>query len=142
MVKVNRKSTLEITEYTPKTLQSIHIYLKKAKNPQYVFYNHLFFALGIILIFCCLFLDRIYRLLKVKPDWLRNTTTEFERKKYRTRRENKNPCKLSCKARNMPPKGHTKNRPFVLCKISKDMIKHTLYLIVESSEQVGFYSNG
>ena len=44
--------------------------------------------------------------------------------------------------RNKPPKFHTKNKPFVSCTISKDWICHILSSWVESSEQVGFDSNG
>ena len=43
------------------------------------------------------------------------------------------------KARNNPPKGHTKNRPFVFCTISKARIWHILSSRVESPEQVVFY---
>ena len=49
--------------------------------------------------------------------------------------------KISWKAINKPPKGHTKNRPFVFCTISKDGICHIISSILESSEQVRFDSD-
>ena len=39
------------------------------------------------------------------------------------------------------PKGHTKNRPFVFCIISKDRIYHIISSIVEFSEQFLFDSD-
>ena len=81
-------------------------------KPPYGFCAHLFFVSTIILIFGGLFLHRLYRLLKVKINCLRVSTTEFDRKKFRTRRYNPNPINLSWKARKNPPKGKTKNRPF------------------------------
>ena len=67
---------------------------------------------------------------------------EFERKKCRTGRDNSSSSKPSCKARNKSPKGHTKNRLFVFFTIPKDIIFHILSSRVESSEKVGFNSDG
>ena len=60
-------------------------------------------------------------LLKFNPKWIRVPTTDFERQKCRTRRENLNPIKTSWKPGKKTPKGHIKNRPFVFYVISKDM---------------------
>ena len=57
-------------------------------------------------------------------------------------RQNPNSIKPSQKARNKPPKDHTKYRPFVLCKISKDGVFRILYSRLESPEQVGFNYDG
>ena len=54
--------------------------LQKLKNPPYGFCNHLFFFSAIILIFGGLFLHRIYRLITVKLNWLRVTTTDLVKK--------------------------------------------------------------
>ena len=64
-----------------------------------------------------IFLHRLYRLLKAELNWIRVPTTEFSRKKYRTRKADPNSSHLSCKTRKNPTKGHTKNRTFVFCKI-------------------------
>ena len=72
---------------------------------------------------------------------IRVTTTDFERQKFRTRRDNKNSGKISWKARKKPPKGHTKNIPFFFCTISKDGKYHILSSRVKSSEKVGFDSD-
>ena len=69
-------------------------------------------------------------------------TTDFAIQKCRTRRENPNSSHLSWKERNNPPKGHTKNRPFVFCTISKDGVFHILSSRVNYSEQVVFYFDG
>ena len=69
-------------------------------------------------------------------------TSDFARQKIRTRRENSNSSKPSWKAINEPPKGLTKNRPFVFCTIPKYRIFHILSSRVQSSEQVGFDSYG
>ena len=50
--------------------------------------------------------------------------------------------KPSWKSRNKPPKTHTKNIPFVYSTISNNKICQILYSIVESSEQILFYSDG
>ena len=100
--------------HTPKTFQAIHIYFTILKKPTDLFFTHLFFASAIILIFGGLFLHSLSRILKVKPNLLRVPETEFAREKIRTRRDNPNSSKISWKAIKNPPKGHTKNRPFVL----------------------------
>ena len=73
---------------------------------------------------------------------MRVTTTDFARQKCRTRRDNPKPDKPSWKARNKPPKGHTKNIPLVYCKFSKDGVFHILSSRVEYSERIGLYSDG
>ena len=107
---------------TPKTFQAIHIHFEKVKKPTYEFCTHLFFASEMILIFGGLFLYRLSRILKLKLNWIRVTTNELARERLRTRRENTNSSNISWKARKKPPKGHTKNRPFVFCTVSKDRI--------------------
>ena len=134
------------------TKSSCHTYLKnskpyifilqKVKKPPDGFLTHIFFASAIILIFGGLFLHSLSRKLKVNLNWLRVPTTEFSKQKCITRRDNPKSIKIIWKARKKPPKGHTKNKPFVLCTISKDRIFHILFSIVEYSEQVGFDSNG
>ena len=100
------------------------------KKPTDGFCTHIFFASEIIIIFGGLFLHRLSRILKV---WV--AKTDFERQKWITKRWNPNSIKLSWKAKKRPPKVHTKNRPFVLCTISKDGICHILSSRVESSEK-------
>ena len=85
--------------------------------PPQGFFIRLLFSSTITLIFIGWFLHSLFRLINVKIDWLRVPTTDFSRQKIRTRSENPNLSKPSCKARKKPPKGHTKNRPFVLCII-------------------------
>ena len=126
--------------HTPKIFQGIHIYFTKVKKPLEGFFNNLFFTSEIILIFGG-FLPTIYGVIIFNFNWIRVTTTYSARQKFRTRRENKNSSKLGWKSRNNPPKGHTRNRPFVFYAISKDKICHLLSLRVESSEQVGFDSD-
>ena len=82
--------------------------LQKLKNPPYGFCTPLFFASAIILIFGGLLLHRLSRILKFKINWLRVPITDYARKKFRTRRDNPNPSKLSWKKRKKPPKGHIK----------------------------------
>ena len=74
-------------EHTFKTFQIIHINFTKVKNPPDGFCAHLIFALAIILIFRGLFLHTLYRLIKSKLNWLRVSTTDFERQIFRTRRQ-------------------------------------------------------
>ena len=112
------------------------------KKPPYVFCTHILFASAIILIFGSLFLHSISKPLKFNPNWLRATTTYFARKKFRSRRDNPNSIKLSCKSIKKPLKVHTKNRTFLFCKISKDRIFHILSSRVKSSDQVIFDSDG
>ena len=101
--------------------------LQITKKPPDGFFTHLLFASTIILIFGGLFSHRISRLIKVNINCLSVPTTESERQKIRTRRENPKPSKPRLKARNKSPKGHTKNRLFVFLKFSKDKICHILY---------------
>ena len=70
------------------------------------------------------------------------TTTYFARLKCRTIRENKDSSKPSWNAINNPPKGHTRNRSYVFCALSKYFICHIISSKVESSEQILFYSDG
>ena len=105
-------------------------------------FTHIFFDSTIILIFEGLFLHRLSRILKVNLNWLRVPTTDFARQKFRTRRDNKSSSNPSWKARKKTSKEHTKNRPFGFCIISKDRICNILSSRVESSEQVGFESDG
>ena len=116
--------------------------LQKLKMPPDGFSTHLFFASAIILIFGGLFLHRLSRLLKYNPNLVRVPTTDFARKKCRTRRYNPKSIRPSWKARNKPPKVRTKNRPFVYCTISKDRACQILSSRVEPSEQIGFDSDG
>ena len=80
--------------------------------------------------------------MKVKLNWLRVPATYFLKQKCRTRGKNPSSSDLMWKARKNPPKSHTKNRPFVLCKISKDRMCHIISSRLESSEKVGFGSDG
>ena len=113
-----------VTEILPKRSYHTHLkyskpcrfILQKLKNPPDGFFTHLFFASAIILIFCGLFLYRLYRLLKSHPNLIRVPKTDSARKKCRTRTSNPNSSNPSWKARKNPPKGHTKNRPFFLKK--------------------------
>ena len=128
--------------HTPKNSNPYIFILQKVKKPPDGFFTHIFFALSIILIFGGSFFHRISRILKVNINWIRVPTTYSLRQKFRTRRYNTNSSNSSCKARKNPPKDHTKKRPFVFCKISKDRIFHILSSRVESSEKVGFESGG
>ena len=65
--------------HAPKTSQAVHIYFTKMKKPPYGFCNHLFFASEINIIFGGLFLHSLYRLLKVKINFLRVPTNYFTR---------------------------------------------------------------
>ena len=120
--------------HTPKKFQSIHIYFTKVKKPPDGLCIHLLFASAIILIFSGIILHSLSRILKVNIKLLRVPTTEFSRQKCITRRDNPNSSKRSWKAKNNPPKGHIKNRPFVFCKIPKDGICHMLSSRVKYSE--------
>ena len=86
--------------------------LKTVNKPPDVFCTHILFASSIILIFGGLFSHRLYRILKVKSNFLRVPTTDFSRRKIRTRRDNPNSSNPRWKARNKPPKIHTKNTHF------------------------------
>ena len=90
--------------------------LQKVKNLPDGLCTHLFFASSIILIFGDIFLHRLSRIIKVKIKWIRLPTTDFVRQKFITRRDNPNSSKPSLRARKKPPKGHTKNRLFLLQK--------------------------
>ena len=116
--------------------------LQKVKKPPDEFFTNILFASEIILIFGGLFLHRLSRILKFKLKCLRMPKNDFSGQKFRTRRENPNSSKPSWRSRNQPLQGHTNNRPFVFCKISKDRICHILSSRVESSEQVVFDSDG
>ena len=118
------------------------IILQKVKKPPDGFYTCIFFASAIILIFGGLFLHRLSRLLEVDIKWIRFLPTYFVWQHCRNRRENTNWGNPSWNARKRTPKGHTKDRPFCFYKMSKGGICHILYSIVESSEQVVFYSDG
>ena len=108
------------------------------KKPPYGFCTHLLFASATMLIFGGIFLHRIYSLIKVNIKWTSMKTADFARQKCITRRKNPNSRKSSWKTRQNTPKGQTKIRPFVFCRISKDWIFHTIYQILEYPEQVGF----
>ena len=129
-------------ERTPKTFQAIHVYFTKVKNPLNGFCTHIFFAQEIILIFGGLFWHIIYRLIKVKLKFPMVRTTDFSKQKCRTSRKNKNSSEPSWKKRKKTSEGHTKNRTFVLCTISKDGICQILSSRLESLEKIGFDSYG
>ena len=130
-----------ITEILPKSSCHTHLkhskpyifILQKVKKRSYGSLNRLFFYSAITLTFGGSFMHRGYRLLKVKLNWLRVQTNDFERQKIIINRENTNLSKPSWRTRNNPPKGHTKNRPFVLCTMSKDVICDILSSRVKSS---------
>ena len=128
--------------HTPKTFQSLHIYFIKVKNPPDGFCSRLLFASVVIIIFGGIFVHRLYRILKVQLKLIKVPTTDFERQKFSTRRENQNSSKPIQKARNKPPKGYTKNRLFVFSTISKYLIFYILSSRVESSEQIDFFPDG
>ena len=104
--------------------------LQKSKKPPGGLYNNLFFASETILIFGGLFLHRLSRLLKIKFNWIKVTKTELERQKLRTRRYNQNSSKPSWKARNNPPKCHTKIRYSFLHSFKGYDMPHTIFKIV------------
>ena len=119
----------------------MHIYFTKIKeSSRCILYSSIIFLSNHPNIWLG-FLHRTFRILKVNINWIRVPTTDFARQKWRTRRENTNSIKPSWRSRNKPPKGHTKNIPFVLRTISKDKICDILYSIVEPSEQVRFGYN-
>ena len=124
--------------HTPKTFQDVHIFLQKVKKPPDGFFNNIFFASAIILLFCGLFLHRLSRILKFKLKWVRAQKTDFSRQKFRNRRDNPNSSKPIWKARKKPLKDHNKNRIFVLCTISNYITCHILFSRLKSSEQVVF----
>ena len=128
--------------HTPKHSKMYTFILQLFKKPPDGFCTHPLFASSITLIFGGLFLHRISRILKAKLDWLKMPTIEFSRQKCVTKRENPNSSKLSWMEIKKPPKGHTKNIPFVFCTISKSRICHILSPRVEYSYQVGFDSDG
>ena len=114
--------------------------LQKLNKPSDILCTHIFFASEIILIFSGVFVHRISRILKVNLKWIRVTAIDFSRQKHITRGGNPKSEKPSWKARNEPPKCHTKNRPFVYCTISKDRICSILSSRVKSSDHILFYS--
>ena len=127
--------------HTPKTFQSIQLYLKKVKNPPDRFCASLFFDSSIVLILGGLFLHRLYRILKFNLNWLRVPTTDFSRQKIRTRRENPNSGKLIWKARKKPPKVHTKNRPFFSAQFQRIGYKVHSTMIFPGSRVSNFAGN-
>ena len=134
--------TQDIMAYTSETFQSVHIYSTKLKKTQYGFFTQFFFALTIIIIFCGLLLNRVSRLLIVNIKWLGVPIVDFSKKRCRNKRYNPKSSKPSCNARNTPPKGRNKNRPFSYYKFLKGRIFHILSSRVESSESIGFDSFG
>ena len=106
-----------IMAHTPKHFNPYTFILQKMKNSPDGFCTYLFFYSKIILIFGGLFLHRTSRVLAVNLKWSRVPSTDFSRRKYRTRRENPNSSKYSWKERKKPPKRHSKTRPFVFCTI-------------------------
>ena len=109
---------LKISWHTHLNYSKTYIFiLQKVKNPPDGFFFHIFFALSIILIFCGLFLHRLFSILKSNINWIRETTSDFSKQKFITRRENPSSINISCKLRKKPPKGHTKIDPLFSKKI-------------------------
>ena len=90
-------------EYSSEPFQAIHIHSTKSEETSIWIFIHLFFESATILIFSGIFLHRLYRIPKFKIKWIRVPTTEFSRKKQRTRRNKPNQLKpVGGKERSFP----------------------------------------
>ena len=110
---------LKISWNTRKTFHAIHIYfLKREEASKWILYSSLLCLSNNHNIWWYI-LHRLSRLIKIGLKWIRVPKTDVARQKFRTRRDNKNSSKLSCKARNKPLKCHTKKDPFSSVKFQR-----------------------
>ena len=139
MLEMLGNYTQELMAHTPRKFQAICIYYTKSEESSgWVLYSSLICLRNYPTIWWLIVKYYLQanqsksQLSKGAKNWLCKTKMQHQE-------ENQNSIKISWKARNKPPKGHTKTRPFVFAQFQR--IGYATYYIQEWNPKNKLYLN-